>query len=476
MANGYRLYADVWENKPPVLYLLYEAVYQTWGPSLVAIRVVTSLAACAVVLLVIAISRRYVAPAQALVAGLLAGLLLGVPFLEGTTGNAEMFLILFTCIGVWLGLRGRYAVSGCGLGVAVLFKVVALFDVAALVLWLLARPAREGREEVERLVLTPEPVRRMRAAVTCGAGAAVPVLLAGALAWRSGVLGPMLRDAVLYDLGYVGSANGAGIPWLILLKLLILLALTVRLVRSDFPLLWLAWAAAGSLISGRFFGHYALQAVPPLCVALALAVYGRSAKGGPDGQLPPWRRPRAGLIGLPAGFLALAGAAALVGYGMMASGHDSILARRLQWYPNFLRLATGAESYAVYRNQVDDHVSRNIRIASYLRRVPAGKLLVWGNVPWVYVLSHRLPATPYTSAWRDPEVPGETRTLRRAIERRSPVAVVVIQPPLPPLGTASRGLRSGYRPFRRVGDGALFSVRARPAPAPTRAAARDRSS
>ncbi|HEX6510174.1 MAG TPA: hypothetical protein VF221_21295, partial [Chloroflexota bacterium] len=42
MAHGYRLYADVWENKPPGIYLLYGAVYHAFGPELIAVRIVAA--------------------------------------------------------------------------------------------------------------------------------------------------------------------------------------------------------------------------------------------------------------------------------------------------------------------------------------------------------------------------------------------------------------------------------------------------
>src|SRR5690242_2430802 len=60
MAHGYRLYVDIWENKPPGVYALYRAVYQAAGPSLLAVRALSTLACLSVVLLVYAISRRYV--------------------------------------------------------------------------------------------------------------------------------------------------------------------------------------------------------------------------------------------------------------------------------------------------------------------------------------------------------------------------------------------------------------------------------
>jgi hypothetical protein len=141
---------------------------------------------------------------------------------------------------------------------------------------------------------------------------------------------------------------------------------------------------------------------------------------------------------------------------MAASGHDSILARRLQWYPNFVRYALGTESYSTYRGQVDDHVNRNFRVAQVIKTLPPGKLLVWGNTPWIYVLSGRLPATLYTSALRDPQVPGETQTLTRAVSRRRTRIVVVIQPPLPPIPPGTFAGRPRWKRVRQIGDAALL--------------------
>jgi hypothetical protein len=265
----------------------------------------------------------------------------------------------------------------------------------------------------------------------------------------------MLQDAVLYPLGYVGHANGGAVPWLLVVKVTALVVLTVWLIRRPFPAVWLLWAATGSLASGRFFGHYALQAVPPLCVLAGVA----AGRGGRTSavRVAAW---------LPAAFLTLAAGSALLGWSIAASGHDTILARRLQWYGNFLRMATGTETYAAYRDQVDDHVSRNIRLAARLRMLPTGKLLVWGNTPWVYVLSDRLPATPYTSSLRQPEVPGETRTLRAAIEHHRAHIVVVIRPAQPALGRTAAALGRSYRLVTRLDGSTVFVERAPPAPRP----------
>lgn len=442
MAHGYRLYADVWENKPPGIYLLYSAVYHLAGPSLIAVRLGAMVTALLLVILTLRLALRYAKPEAALVAAMLVGLLLGVPFLEGTTANAELFLAALTAFGVYLapltpdpspsrgegsGVRGRLA--GLTLAGAILFKAVAGFDAAAIGLWLLLHRFR----------------RELFAYLAALAAALLCVLV---LAWLSGILGPMLRDALLYDFGYVGQKNGGGVPWVVGLKLGALAALSVLLRRAPFPYLWLVYAAAGSLISGRFFGHYALQVVVPAGICAAHALSGQTTVA------------RRALVALPAGFLALAGLSAVCGWAMVVSGHDTILARRLGWYVNFVRVAVGAESRATYRGQIDDHVNRNLKVAAALSDMPSGPLLVWGNTPWVYVLSNRLPATAYTSSLRDPEVPGETRTLRRAVILGTAPVVVIIAPPAPPLGAAAQALQRQYRQAERIENATIYVSRA----------------
>lgn len=426
MAHGYKLYANVWENKPPAIYLLYSAVYHLVGPSLISVRLLATLAALGIVLAVYFLASAEAGPSEALFAAMLSGLLLGVPFLEGTTANAEVFLSCLTALGALATIHARRPVVGGALfALAFTFKSVAAFDAAATGIWLLLR---RGTRDVSWLALT----------FLVGM---VVFITAAAVA---GILPAMLRDAFLYDLGYVGRANGTHFPWLLSLKAGLLLAATVALRRAPFPLLWLAYATAGALVSGRFFGHYAIQCVAPLTVSLAVLLRRRSEVAS-----------RATLA-LPILFLGVAGLSALAGWSLAASGHDSILARRLQWYTNFIRYTTGREDLSRYRSQIDDHVTRNERIASILRLSPAGPVLVWGNTPWVYVLSGRLPATAYTSALRDPEVPGETKALRDALLHHRPAEVVVIWPAAPPLGFADQVLGTSYLRVASVDSAAVY--------------------
>jgi len=429
MAHGYRLYADVWENKPPGLYLLYTAVYHLFGVSLLAVRLLSTLAVAVIVILTFCLACRVAGRIASLTAALLCGLLFGVPFLEGTTGNAEVFLAALTASAAYLVVvRKCTATAGAVVGIACLFKSVAVFDSIALLIWLVAQHQRG--------------VWRYAAA---GSGVIAATLVVTAF---QGILPAMLTDAFWYDLAYVGQGNGGNLPSLLIIKVVALAIGSYRLRRAPFPYIWLLYAAAGVLLSGRFFGHYLLQAVTPLCLTLATVR-----------DWPPVPAKRI-LWALPLVIAAGAALSALGGYALQASGHASILAERLQYYSNFTRYALGTESYCVYRGQLDDHVNRNLLVARAVRRTPYGTLLVWGNAPWIYVLSERLPATPYTSALRMPEIPGEVASLRRSIRDGRPVAVVVVQPADPSLGMAAVDLVRRYRRAWSYG-GAVVYVRTR---------------
>ena len=429
MAHGYRLYADVWENKPPGLYLLYIAVYHLFGVSLLAVRLLSTLAVAVIVILTFCLACRVAGRIASLTAALLCGLLFGVPFLEGTTGNAEVFLAALTASAAYLVVvRKCTATAGAVVGIACLFKSVAVFDSIALLIWLVAQHQRG--------------VWRYAAA---GSGVIAATLVVTAF---QGILPAMLTDAFWYDLAYVGQGNGGNLPSLLIIKVVALAIGSYRLRRAPFPYIWLLYAAAGVLLSGRFFGHYLLQAVTPLCLTLATVR-----------DWPPVPAKRI-LWALPLVIAAGAALSALGGYALQASGHASILAERLQYYSNFTRYALGTESYCVYRGQLDDHVNRNLLVAGAVRRTPYGTLLVWGNAPWIYVLSERLPATPYTSALRMPEIPGEVASLRRSIRDGRPVAVVVVQPADPSLGMAAVDLVRRYRRAWSYG-GAVVYVRTR---------------
>src|SRR5579872_1293783 len=126
MAHGTGLYTGIWENKPPAIYLLYLGVLDLAGASIPAIRLAATIAVLGLVIVVYRIGTHYGGRESGLVAALLTALLTGVPFLEGTTANAEIFLALAAALAVYAAVcaERRFA-GGVALGLAATFKAVA---------------------------------------------------------------------------------------------------------------------------------------------------------------------------------------------------------------------------------------------------------------------------------------------------------------------------------------------------------------
>lgn len=422
MARGMLLYSRLWENKPPAIYLLYEGVYRWAGPSVVVIRLAAAAAVVLTVLLASRLAAYFKGEHAAVFAALLVGLIFGVPFLEGTTANAETFAAPLAAGAVYVGVvRDRALAAGLLVGCAVLFKSVGAFDGAALFVWL----AVYRRHRVSLFVV----------------GAVLPLAACVVAALSLGDFKAMLQDALLYDIGYVNHANGGGVPWLLLLKLALLGAGTVFAARRQFPWIWLLYALAGALFSGRIFGHYFLQAVVPFVLVVTPLLTSATL--------------RRAVVLVVAGTAACVTGATLAGVALERIQGPSIFASRLQYYGNVARRAVGGLSPDDYRNRVDDHVSRNLKVVRILASLPPGSLLVWGNTPWLYPLSGRLPATQFTSAVRSPEVPGETAALQKALAKRVPSIVVVIHPAQPSLGPAAQTLRT-YRLVGHVGSAVIY--------------------
>ena len=282
--HGGRLYVDFVDNKPPLLYAYYALAQLPFDGGLSAVRLVTVLAW--IPLTALAASAYYAHRPAGVVAGTLY-LVAAASFVidEGLAVNTEVLMLLPAALAFVSLVRmreldaGRRAlVAGAWLGIAALFKVTA-------VLWLPAIPAMAWR--------IARPGARWSAATRATglalAGLSLP-LAAAALAFHvHDSARELVEWSLLRNLAYVAApvepaeafkraATGA-VGWM---------AVTL-------PLWWTAWrplprpsgdvsrwlAAALALLAmpavvmgWRFFAHYYLQVLFPLCLAAAPVVAG----------------------------------------------------------------------------------------------------------------------------------------------------------------------------------------------------------
>ena len=295
MARGQHLYADVWEQRPPGIYLIYLAAFSVFGWTTAAVAWLDILASALVTVLLFVLARTLAGPRTgALAAALYAVLTLPAwlyrygGFLERSV--CETFIVVCAGFAAWcaVGLQRRRSLLmafGIGLwsGAAMVFKPNAGIYLPALLLWSLA-----GMPPADR----PSTAFMLRALAVAALGAVVLPALTFVWLWQAGLL-PEAKTAVVdFNRWYVGIGFAPGAYahafadrvylrmkteplWLaggIAVVVAIWdLARTRRLPPlASLAVLWGAAAAVAIMVNGMWlFNTYFIHALAPLALLVA---------------------------------------------------------------------------------------------------------------------------------------------------------------------------------------------------------------
>ena len=315
LRSGGQLYLDVADRKPPLVPYLYAAVFAVCGhDSLIAVHILAIVWIAATALVIAKLADTGWA-AVLFVAAHVAML----PA-DAMAANFEIFMLLPACLGLLLARRGDAFAAGACIALATLCKQTA------------------------GVTLIPALYHGRRPSLSAG--------FAITLATFALAVGP--RELWFWSVagngGYVAGVGGFALRNFALALAVFLggnLALCVLAARrSRAPVdlwIWLGASFLGVAAGLRFFGHYFLQLLPPLCVL-----------AGPVLRDLARRR------------LALA-ALAIPALGGMAMGFFSA---RIHGMPDYAPLAA--------------YVRANT--------APADRIAIWGHYPEVHWASGRMPA------------------------------------------------------------------------------------
>jgi 4-amino-4-deoxy-L-arabinose transferase-like glycosyltransferase len=343
---GGDLYEEAADHHPPLVPYIYAATFEVFDTNeLWTVRVAAMFAGAITALLLFIEARRRHGRRAGWIAGLLCvGALVAFAPQDGQAANFEIFMLPAMTASVLLARRGRAASAGVSVAIATLAKQTA--GLTLLPILYLAWKAR-GR----------------RAVTTSMVAFAAPIALV-ALA-----MGPseLLHWTVLGNGSYVGleTVSAFGLSTLVVmsfawavcnLPMLWKVPGSWRMRRTltldggtDIDLwLWVASGAVSVVIGLRFFGHYYLQLVPPLCLVSAGALARANRR-------------------VATATLAVAGVFAVA---FSAAGY-------------FMRPYDSEPEYEPVSKYLDAHTLGTDRI------------FVWGSLPEIYWASDRLPATRF---------------------------------------------------------------------------------
>ncbi len=424
LLNGQRLYTEVLDNRPPGIYLLYAVIIGVFGPNLAFIKLAAILSVIGSQLTLVRIGSNMWSRRAGLIAALLLGVLSSLPIFEGNIANAEIFMMFPTCLGMLLWIKGRYFYSGLAFGAALSIKQIAGAEFAAVLV----------------TVMLFAPFWRRKAGLLL-AGYSIPVLLMLAYVISTDSLGEFIYANFSYYTDYL--QRGARVHYsfgvvkvILLLSSILVMMAWARGPRTDksanmvLPAMWLVFAFFGSILTGRPYVHYLIPIFPAVSLILGWCAVS-------------WQTTRIASVT----WRKLLATSSVLGVSMWLL--LSIFVPWPRWtspgwafnyYANFVQHVLGVRSSAVYNDFFDKRVNRNLAVASYLssRAKDGDSLLVWGDEPWIYVLSSLPEVARFTVAYYAYEIPGELKRVAESVAIREPtfIALVTNKPLYPELKSA----------------------------------------
>lgn len=379
--QGRLLYRDIFDNKPPLLYVLYSFFNgdQFW------LRFINLVVGICTVIAFYYLSKKLFKNIKVVyLTTVIFTIFLGLPLIEGNIANSENFMLLpiigaGILINTHAKIKYKNFIAGLFLGIAFLFKIVAVFDFAAFLLFLIFIYPNFSLKNIKNNLR--EVFLRIYSFI---AGFIIPIGITVIYFLFSGAFGEFIRATFFSNIGYVGYGNKFLIPQgLLILKLLVLFgfAFLVFLRRKKlefqgiFIFLWFAFSLYNTFFSQRPYTHYLLVLLPAFCLLFGY-VLSRSF----------WKI--FGLLILAVSFF-------------LVQQNFWYFTKTTRYYQNFAYYITGNKSVSQYNAFFDRATLINAAIVSYIKTHSDAEdtIFVWGNNSEVYKLSDKLPPGKYAVAY-----------------------------------------------------------------------------
>jgi hypothetical protein len=378
--QGLTLYKDIHDNKPPLLYLTaaaagnlfwFKAILCFW--SLLTIAFFYKLSA-----------KFFDNNVKAQVASTtIFAVLTSIPLFEGNIVNAELFMIGFTLIALYILLSNtlgpkKLFFAGVLFGIGTLFKIPAAFDLPVIVIyWFITNDFKDWGSVIKNTFIL-------------GLGFVSPILITFAWYYMSGALPQYIKAAFLQNVGYLSSFRPGDVqkpfyvrnaPLLIRASIVLVGTVIVYLFRKKLSknfILLCVWTLLGLFavtLSERPYPHYFVQILAPVSFLLGMFIAEKSVEQA---------------------FVVLPLALSL----FVPVYYKFYYYQTGSYYIRFINFATGKMTKTNYFQSFASTVNRNYKIADFLTisSLSSDRVFMWDpDSAIVYALARRLPPIKYVA-------------------------------------------------------------------------------
>ena len=434
LLNGKVLYSETWNNKPPLMLWTIAGEVKLLGSSEAGLHVLTMITGLLAVGAIVWAAERLYSPGRAVLAGVIAAVVLGVPILDAELAIPESLMIAPL---TWAGAivlvhirRGdatpplrrvpRWPVLvGALVAAAIAYQQTAIAETAAFFLAMLIAPKLLRRDAFIFLgTVTLITVAWLAVAIISAGLSNVVFALAGFYVGYTQKVLPSSAGGVLAHFGLAAFAT-------------LLIAVGAYLARNRERLDWvlLLWSGATLLVTavaGQPFPHFLAPAVAPLALLVAgisMPVPARLRNGG-------WR-PVADVAPQLAGVLIASLMASVAGLDWLplvtlAPGATHTLS---QYYGGAVQAALSSNGWTAWGNNFDARVEGDTDVVDWLTQhgLRGATAVIWSSDAWVYALADLQVVLPTPPIYNDEVLLGFNGPAEEAVANARPVVIVTAE-------------------------------------------------
>lgn len=431
LINGKLLYTEIFDNKPPLLYWLYAIL----NSDQFVIRLASLIFGALSIAIFFLLSKKLFENNKNnihFVTTFIFAVLFGLPILEGNIANAENFMLLpILTSAFFIVNRKKYFFAGLFLGIAFLFKIVAIFDFVAFFIFYfiinpvpLSRWAFRWHRKVNDFIhkrnygilkkwLNFASFKKTIKLFMIIVGFSLPIFLAVLFFLLNNTFIDFIKAVFLTNISYVSYGNKiGGTPLLLFVKLIFLVSFTLYVFKRRkkfsstllFISIWFAFSLFNALFSQRPYVHYLLVLLPSLSLMAGLILFEKKYQK------------QIAIFSL----IVLVVLIKVFGAPRFNKG--------IYYYQNFISYVKGQKSLAQYQAFFDKNTPSDYEIARFIK--PKIKkhdtIFVWGNNAQLYQLVGVVAPTKYIVAYHISNYKDGIINTKAQIEKIKPKFIVIM--------------------------------------------------